>query len=205
MNLKKLKYAEEMFLSRYPGGFEDPEIQAIVKKHKLDKMSALSHEYFSKANFKDHDQMIIHIMKIVTASSMVSVFEKVKFKDFIYELDETGRIELVRGLKDMLHGDQRKGFEAMVEVLKTGKMAKWPILTVIPNYYYSTKEVFIKPTTVKGVISQFELKNLKYDPKPSWEFYEKYRTAINEMKSKVDTSLTENNAGFCGFLMSSLN
>jgi len=136
---------------------------------------------------------------------MVSVFEKVKFKDFIYGLDETGRIELVRGLKDMLHGDQRKGFEAMVEVLKTGKMAKWPILTVIPNYYYSTKEVFIKPTTAKGVISQFELKDIKYDPKPSWEFYEKYRTAINEMKSKVDISLTENNAGFCGFLMSSLN
>ena len=54
------------------------------------------------------------------------------------------------------------------------------------------------------MIDYFELENLKYSPRASWDFYEAYRAAINEMKSVINEKLKVENAAFCGFLMMSL-
>jgi len=48
------------------------------------------------------------------------------------------------------------------------------------------------------------LKNLQYKPAPTWAFYNEYRAEINEMKSKVDASLSPYNVAFTGFLMRSM-
>ena len=71
MNLAKLKWAEELFLRRYPGGFSHPEMLAIAKKHKMDRMIALSHEMFAKKNFRDPPEIIESMIKLVSRSSMV--------------------------------------------------------------------------------------------------------------------------------------
>ncbi len=92
----------------------------------------------------------------------------------------------------------------MLDVLKDGKLAKWSLITIIPIYFRPQIEIFVKPTTAKGVIERFELKSLHYKPAPTWAFYKEYRTIINEMKSNVDPSLAPNNAAFSGFLMMSL-
>jgi hypothetical protein len=77
-------------------------------------------------------------------------------------------------------------------------------MTVCPAYCRPQVEVFIKPTTVKGIIQTFELENLHYHPAPTWNFYEQYRAAINEMKIWVDESLSQYNIAFSGFLMRSM-
>ena len=59
----------------------------------------------------------------------------------------------------------------------------------------------MKPNTTKRVIRYLELDDLVYKPRPSWEFYARYRDTINEMKSMVNPSLSANNAAFTGFLM----
>ena len=92
----------------------------------------------------------------------------------------------------------------MLDVLISGKMAKWSLISVLPVYYKPFDEVFVKPTTAKGVILQYELDSLVYKPRPSWEFYQEFRSIINEMKSKVDSRLAPNNAAFTGFLMMSM-
>ncbi len=51
------------------------------------------------------------------------------------------------------------------------------------------------------MINKYELEGLTYKPRPSYDFFVKYRQAINEMKQKVDASLAPNNAAFSGFLM----
>jgi len=81
------------------------------------------------------------------------------------------------------------------------KIAKWPIITVLLTYYNLTKEVFIKPNTVKRVIEVLELEGLHYTPKVNYEFYFGYRKAINQMKKHVDLSLSITNGHFSGFLM----
>jgi hypothetical protein len=88
----------------------------------------------------------------------------------------------------------------ILDLLKSEKLAKWSLMTVCQTYFHPQRDVFIKPTTVIGVIEYFELDNLQYKPTPSWAFYEAYRSAFLEMKSKVDPSLSPTNPAFSGFL-----
>lgn len=204
MNLDKLKQAEEHFFQRYPGGFEHPEMVAIGKKHKMDKMIDLVQEAFAPDQFDDYDAIVETMIKIVTRSSMVSLFEKPKFRDFARTLHHQYKSILANGMREMLHGNQEQGFNMMLDVLISGKMAKWSLISICPVYHKPYDEVFVKPTTAKGVIQHFELGTLEYKPRPSWAFYQEYRTIITEMKSRVDDRLAPNNAAFTGFLMMSM-
>ena len=201
MNLKKLKQAEEVFLNRYPGGFENPEMMEVGKKHKMDKMIAFVQEGFARRNFKLPDLIVDNMTKVVSRSSMVSLFEKPKFRDYANSLPPKSKQLFTSGLEEILHGKEQQGFETMLDVLKSGKLAKWSLMTICQAYFRPEFDVFIKPTTAKGAIEYFEMKDLQYKPTPTWAFYDAYRSAINEMKSKVDASLSPSNAAFSGFLM----
>ena len=204
MNLQKLKLAEEAFFDQYPGGFDNPEMIAIRKVHKLDRMVELTRESFAKANFKLPERIIENMVRIITRSSLISVFEKPKFRDFARSLPHEEKRILASGLYELLYGNQASGFETMLGILKKGKLAKWPLVTVCQAYFRPEVEVFLKPTTVKGIIQTFELENLDYHPAPIWSFYEQYRAALNEMKTWVDPSLARYNIAFSGFLMRSM-
>ena len=205
MNLRKLKQAEEAFLQRYPGAFDNPEIEAMRdKKHKSEKMIALAQESFSKVNFRLPELIVQNMIKVISRSSIISVFEKPRFRDFMNTLPVDDKKSLSRGLKELLHGREQTGFETILEILKSGKVAKWSLMTVCQTYFHPQRDVFIKPTTVKGVIDYFELKNLEYKPTPSWAFYTAYRSAFHELKSKVDKSLSPTNPAFSGFLRMSI-
>ena len=204
MNLKKLINAEKTFMKQYPGGFRHPDIAAIGRKHKMDEMTLLTQESFAKKNFRDPGTIIHNMTKIISRSSMVSLFEKPKFKRFADSLFLKDRELLASGLKKQLYGKQQEGFEIVLDILKRGKLAKWSLITICPAYFRPQIDVFVKPTTAKGVIEFFELKSLQYNPTPSWDFYDEYRAIINEMKTRVDPSLSPSNAAFSGFLMMSL-
>ncbi len=201
MNLQKLKTAEKQFLKAYPGGFKHPVMQALGEKHMMGRTVEMAQEYFARKNFGDARAVAQNMVKIVTKSSMVSLFEKPRFRDEVAAMTPAQVAALAEGLKGLLHGNQQRGFEKLVSVLKPMKLAKWTLLTVVPNYYRPHDEVFIKPTTAKGVVEYFELKGLTYSAQPTWAFYAAYRDAILEMKSKVDPSLAPSNAAFSGFLM----
>lgn len=204
MNLKKLKQAEEAFLNQYPGGFDNPEMVSIRKKHNVDKMIAFAQDSFSKGNFKLPNLIVENMIKVISRSSVISVFEKPKFRDFAHSLPPKDKKLLASGLEELLHGKEQQGFEIMLDVLKSGKLAKWSLMTNCQTYYRPQVDIFIKPTTVKGVIEFFELKDLQYKPTPTWAFYDAYRSAFNEMKSKVNAALSPTNAAFSGFLMISM-
>ena len=205
MNLQRLRKAEQLFLNRYPGGFTHPDMAAIGKKHKMDRMISLVQDSFVKKNFRDTADTLQALVKIVGASSMVSVFEKPKFRDFVLSLEPKYQNLLVSGWKERLYGDEQKGFEKILSVMQSGKIAKWSLISIVPVYFKPQFDVFVKPTTAKGVIAFFELSSLQYKPQPSWEFYTEFRDRINEMKTQVDATLSPNSAAFTGFLMMSLS
>jgi len=201
MNLEKLKRAEETFLYRFPGGFDNPEIIATrVRKHKPEQMIALAQESFSKRNFRLPELIVRNMVKLVSRSSIISVFEKPRFREFAEALSPDERQFLSPSLDELLHGNEQTGFEMMLDLLKEKKLAKWSLMTVCQTYFHPQRDVFVKPTTVKGVIAYFELKHLEYRPTPSWTFYDAYRSIFYEMKSKVHPSLSPTNAAFSGFL-----
>ena len=200
MNLKTLKLAEASFLDRYPGGFKNPEIECIAKKHSLDKMSLLAQDLFKEDHFDDPKTIAEHMVKVIGRSSMVSVFEKAKFRDFARGLGSYESEVLAQGLREQLYGNEQNGFELVLSILRMEKLGKWPLMTIIPLYFKPTVNVFVKPTTVKNMIAFLKLP-LTYNPTPTWEFYAAYRTIFNDMKQKVSPLLSPNNGAFSGFFM----
>lgn len=206
MNLERLKQAEAVFLIRFPGGFNNLEIKAIrEKKHNVDKMIAFAQESFSKSRFRHPDGVVDSLVKVVSRSSVISVFEKARFKDFVSTLPLEDQSILVDGLENLLHRTEQLGFEAIRNLLQSGKLAKWSLMTICQTYYHPQRDVLIKPMTVRGIIQYFELTDLQYKPTPTWEFYDAYRAVIHEMKSKVDPSLSPTNAAFSWFLLLSFH
>jgi hypothetical protein len=203
LNLKKLREAESLFLLRYPGGFSSEEMVQIGKRHNVDKLTELARQTLGRKQFSSQANVLDAIVRIVSRSSMVSMFEKPKFRDYVNGMNREDRTLLAGGYRRLLHGDQERGFTEVVDILADGKLAKWSLLTICLLYYRPQTEVFVKPTTTKNVIRQFELEGLTYRPRPTWAFYEAYRDAIAEMKAQVDGSLSPNNAAFTGFLMMS--
>lgn len=201
MNLQKLREAEALFLHRYPGGFDTDEIQVIARRHNVARLTETARELLVTRRFASQGQVLDDIVKIVSRSSMVSMFEKPRFRDYVNGLAREDRTLLAKGFKDLLHGNQARGFQTVVDVLSEGQLAKWSLLTICPFYLHPQREVFVKPTTTKNVIRQFELEDLVYHPRPSWDFYARYRDLIRAMQKAVHPSLSPNNAAFTGFLM----
>jgi len=201
MNIDKLLEAEATFLQRYPGGFANEDMRAIGKKHNVDKLSEFAATALAKKSFNNQGQVLEDITKIVTRSSMISMFEKPKFRDFVKGMNQQDRELLTQGFYKMIHGKKEKGFNEVLDILREAKLAKWSLISICPHHYRPQHDVFVKPTTTKNVIRQFELDKLVYNPKPTWAFYVGYRAAITEMKAMLSPSLSPNNAAFTGFLM----
>lgn len=201
MNLEKLKKLESIFLLRYPQGFEDPELMAISKKHKVEELKEFVHHNFAKEKFEDPDAISAAFTKLISKSSLVSTFEKVKYKN-VSQLFSSEDIEtLANALWELLYGEQRKGFNQLVLLLAEYDIAKWPILTVLGVYFNGDYEVLVKPTTVKSVLNYLEVTEFKYTTKPNFDFYSQYRALINDLKSHTSKTLDVDNGAFCGFLM----
>ena len=203
MNLNKLKSAEASFLQMFPAGFEDEGLVEVNKRHNLTKMNQLALEVFREENFYVADQFLKGLVKVVSGSSMLSMFEKPKFRDMISSLNSAEKELLTSYYRELFHGDQENAFDAIVDILAFHKMAKWSVVTISMSYYRPESEVFIKPTTTKKIISELGL-NLIYRPRPTWSFYERYREIVLEIKKNVRSSLSTNNAALTGFLMIAL-
>ena len=89
-------------------------------------------------------------------------------------------------------------------MLSNYKLAKWSLISVVPFYYHPNREVFVKPTTAKGIVAHFEVEDLQYNPTPTWEFYKGYRDLVADIRDLVSPSLSPNNAALTGFLMMSM-
>ena len=205
MNYQKLKDAEASFLQRYPGGFADPAMEPIKKKHNVEKLAEFTQQNLTRANFNRPDFIAETLVKIVGRSSMVSRFEKPKFRDFIKSLDSHEKRALADAFETRLYGrSKQRGFEEILGMLDHHKIAKWSVISVVPFYFTPEKEAFVKPTTAKGILSYLEVEGLEYKPTPSWAFYKGYRELLGEIKKEVASSLSPNNAALSGFLMISI-
>ena len=201
MNLKKLKEIEENFFEMHPAGFDDEYFAPLLKRHNVAKLSAFTQECFAKENFTNPQLVVENMTKVVSRSSMVSLFEKPRFRDAMLAMSSERKEMLSIGLEEMLHGSYKTGFNIMLEILVEEKLAKWSLISVIPYYYAPKRHFFIKPTTTKNVLTYFEIDEIVYKPRPSYEFYAKYKKILIQFKKEVNKKLSNDNAKFTGFLM----
>ncbi|MDD5359972.1 MAG: hypothetical protein PHI79_06130 [Sulfurovaceae bacterium] len=201
MNTKKLKEAEDYFFELYPKGVEDENLLPIIKKHNTAKIGQTVQEMFVKDNFATPKLICENFSKIVSKSTLVSIFEKPKVRDMVKRMSIEQEDMLSIGLYELLYGNKSSGFDILVNVLAHYGLAKWSLVTLIPYYYARNKEFFIKPNTTKNIIKFFELEGLVYKPRPSYEFYMQYKAQLEKMKSYINSGVGDDNAGFTGFLM----
>lgn len=201
MNLDKLKFAEANFFAFYPKGFEDEGLLPIIKRHNTEGIGKSVQELFAPEKFQNPDEICESFAKMVSKSTLISLFEKPKVRDMIKTMSMDQRDMLSIALYEMLHGKRENGFEMIVEVLAIYTLAKWSIVTLISYYYDREKNFFIKPTTTKDIIKFFEIGGIVYKPRPSYEFYERYTRILSEMRAHVNPLIGRDNAGFTGFLM----
>jgi hypothetical protein len=205
MNIEKLKQAEAAFLAHYPDGFADPAMAPIMKKHNVAKLSEFAQANLTRAHFNRPEHIADTLVRIISRSSMVSMFEKPKFRDFIQSLNSYEKEYLAFAFEKRLHGrNKRTGFEETLSMLTQYKVAKWPIVSAVPFYFSPNKEAFVKPTTAKRIIAYLEVEDMQYKPRPSWEFYRAYVKLLDQVKAVVHPSISTNYAGLSGFLMSSM-
>ncbi|NIB42331.1 hypothetical protein HBA55_22175 [Pseudomaricurvus alkylphenolicus] len=205
MNLKKLKQAEAIFLAQFPEGFSDPGLDSVRKKHNVGNLTKYAKENLNREQFNQPQRVCDDIVKVITRSSMVSVFEKVKFRDFVKLLNSHDKEFLAQAFEKRLYGRQKRaGFEEIQAMLAPHKVAKWPILSAVPYYLTPNKEAFLKPTTAKKIIQYLELDHLQYTATPTWEFYRGYKKALDDVKKNVHPSISSNYAALSGFLMMSM-
>ena len=119
MNLEKLKNAEAYFLELYPEGFQDIGLQPIIKRHNTAKIGELVQELFAKENFSQPELICENFAKIVSKSTLISLFEKPKVRDMIKSMRMERRDMVCIGLYEMLYGDKKEGFEILVDVLSS--------------------------------------------------------------------------------------
>jgi len=201
MRTDLLMAAQEEFLFRYPLGFDDEEMLIIKKKHNISKLHDFVVDAFAKEKFVFVEVIIEDMIRLISRASMVSMFEKPKFRDYARSLSTESKEKLVFGLYELLHGNQELGFNEILDILVNGKMARWSLISAFMYYYSPELEVFCKPTTVKNIIRVFELEGLIYKPRPSYDFYVLFRKNIIEMKAMCDQRIGNDNAGMTGFLM----
>ena len=133
MNLSKLHEAEQSFLMRYPGGFADPEMQGIRKKHNVDKLVEFTQANLTRTSCLNPAHVSDTLIKIVSRSSMVSRFEKPPFRNFVETLDTDAREALAYAIEQRLFGRKQKGFELLVDMLARHKLAKWALVAAHLN------------------------------------------------------------------------
>lgn len=201
MKADRLMQAQERFLAVYPGGFDDPGLMEITKKHRLNRMTVQMQEAFTLEGFRDPAVAVEAFVKLISGSSLVSVFEKAALRNMVKAADQDLKQALSEGLRIMLHEDQAKGFDLLAALLLPYKLAKWPILTVGLLYWDTEHEVLIKPTTVKKVIRFFGLEELEYTPRVHYDFYAAYRRQFIRMRHQCLPLVGPDNAAFSGFLM----
>ena len=200
MNLEKLKDVEAEFLFHYPKGFEDEKFFPTMKKFNPSKLEEFTKESLKKESFSNPNLVVDAFFKIIQKSVLVSLFDKLKFRDMLASLTSYEKDMLSIEIYELLYGNKRNGFEGLVDFLSEYKLAKWTIISLVPYCINRHEDYFIKPTTTKNIIKTFELEDLIYKSKPSFEFYDKYTKALDIMKSNIDKSLSPDNVGFTAFL-----
>ena len=200
MNLEKLKDVETEFLLQYPSGFQDAKFFPTMKKFDPAKLETFTKENLKKENFSNPNLVVDDFFQIIQKSVLVSLFDKLKFRDIKDSLTSYEKDMLSIEIYELLYGNKRNGFEGLVDFLNEYKLAKWTIISLVPYCINRHEDYFIKPTTTKNIIKTFELEDLIYKSKPSFEFYDKYTKALDIMKSNIDKSLSPDNVGFTAFL-----
>ncbi len=184
------KVIDNQFLEAFPNGFEDQRWNELGKKHNPNKIFNIFNNEFSKQSFKtlldeeSYEEICEIALKLVKSASVVSVFEKVAFTNFM-KYESTS--EFCNALFNFLYAYNEQSFETFVSILarhknqKNANAAKWPIVSFFKAYQDPNNYVLVKPNTVKAVAKALDY-DISYQSYPNVETYNKVLEMVKSYK-----------------------
>ncbi|MEO9386387.1 hypothetical protein [Chromobacterium phragmitis] len=195
------------FLARFPGGFQDPDWQALARKHKTYAkaetlcQSELTRDKLDAALASGKLADATHACRqIISLATTVSTFEKIAFRNYMDNRDLN--LPFIQALRDALHDFGPDSFAAYVDTLAMARMdakanaAKWPIVSCFLACFDPQRHVCIKPTTVKKVAARLGVE-LHYQPRPNYECYRAVQDMVLDFRhhssvaAEVDNMLAQ--------------
>ncbi|WP_199153160.1 hypothetical protein [Chromobacterium sp. ASV23] len=195
------------FLIRFPGGFQDPDWQALARKHKsYAKAEALCQRELTRGKLDaalacgklaDTTQACRQIISLATT---VSTFEKIAFRNYMDFRDLNQ--PFIQALRDVLHDFGPDSFAAYIDTLSLARndpkanAAKWPIVTCFLACFDPQRHVCIKPTTIKKVAARLGV-DLHYQSRPNFECYRAVQDMVLDFRrhsavaADVDNTLAQ--------------
>src|SRR5437016_499099 len=171
------------FLHEFPAGFVDPKYRSEERDYKL-----AAHEAFQNLLGLDRARDLLlrgeiktlaakALSVLSTVNLLAAPFESRAFHDAMQ--DEKAAICYFKALIALLettpvNAELFTEYAAAVCSLpaRRGRVARWPIATVLPYLARPDVHMFLKPEVTKHAATSLGF-DLKYEPTPNWKTYEK--------------------------------
>jgi hypothetical protein len=178
------KQAVNTFLAKYPQGFDDQgylgDAHSGERYYKWKAHEAfcamLGGQQLRQLLQSDLPVVIERALKCVNMTNLLYVTEKAALKDALMDANAARRF--FTRLADLLEAPSvnSKVFEAYAEAVvdlpaERGKVATWPVATMLPFLAQPSRNMFLKPQITKKAADRLAF-NLDYRPEPNWITYE---------------------------------
>lgn len=169
------KQALTFFLTRYPGGFEDP---GFVEEHRDPKFVA--HNLFMETldrgeaagliEREEFDEYGKRLAKIVSKTNLVYPVEKSAFNKAVKDSEKCAA--LVQAVHQLVYGDERPDvrFKHYCDALGAIGAARWTLATYFTFIRYPEEHILLKPTYTQqaAALCRFDL---QYKSEPNRATY----------------------------------
>lgn len=195
--------ARQEFLARFPLGFEDPAyVGDMHRGERFFKWAA--HETFvetlGNGRFRqlletDRESLIKAILRCERSVNLLALYEKAAFTDAMKEDEPAFRF--LASLCKLLEADEinETAFAPYAEAVcnlpaDRGRVASWPVATIIPFLAQPDRHLFLKPTVTEKAADALGF-HLNYRSRPNWLTYSRllemgriYREKLKPLKPR---------------------
>jgi hypothetical protein len=186
--------ALQLFKTKFPGGFEDPQFVETERKprlqaHELYAQTLGGGELARLVAAGDAKELAERAKKVETATTLLFRLERNQLHAALQDAEPT--VAFFGALATLLDAEDRgPAFDAFVKALQAfpspkGRLATWAVATVFPFLAKPDTFVFVKPTPTKEVASRYAL-DILYKPAPSWETYAQVLKLAGKLREDLD-------------------
>lgn len=171
--------AIDVFTTRFPLGFEDP---AYIEAERAYKWEAhgyftehLGNGQFNALLTSDIEGLAHRVMQCVNKVNLLYPIELAAFKEALQDAAAAARY--LEALSTLLHADRIDAAtytpyaEAVINLpARKGKVATWPVATILPYLAQPDRHLFLKPEFTKSAAARLGF-DLRYESTPNWHTY----------------------------------
>lgn len=178
-----LNQAIARFLARFPGGFYDEQYlgdsSSGERRYKeaahRDCVARLGAGQYQKLLTGDRATLVEELKRVYRSVNLISPYEKAAITDALE--DASAAAHFLESLGKVIESPEptettfRPYLKAVCDLpTPRGRVATWPVATLIPYLMFPDRHLFLKPTVTENAATMLGF-NLNYNATPNWLTY----------------------------------